>query len=456
MIRFIFSMPAVMLATASASAAPALVREQAVDILGKAVGFRTVEGQAQVPVFAAYLAGILKKAGFADSDIQIDKLGETATLTARYRGTGKKKPILISAHMDVVEAIAKDWTRDPFTLVNENGYYFGRGVEDNKFDLSMIVATMVRLKAEGFKPSRDIILAFSGDEETSQTTTQVLAKKFPNVELVLNGDSGGGSLGDDDKPIAYYLQAAEKTYADFDIRFTNPGGHSSLPRKDNAIYAMAKAIDRIAAYDFPVQTSELTRAYFKETAVKTPGALGAAMKRFAENPQDADAAAVISAEPEFVGQVRTTCVATMAKAGHAENALPQSASINVNCRIFPGVAVDKIQSALQSVINDPAAKITMSSGGVVSDASPLRADVMKALRKTLDKDHPGLAIVPQMSAGATDSMFFRNIGIPSYGVSGLYMKPSDTFAHGLNERVPVAAVDGALDHWHSLLTEIAK
>jgi carboxypeptidase PM20D1 len=438
------------------SAAPPATKAMAIDILGKSVAYRTVEGQGQVPAYAAYLSGVLTRAGYDAKDIQIDRHGETATLIARYPGTGKGRPILISAHMDVVEAIAKDWTRDPFTMIEENGNYYGRGVLDNKFDLSMIVATMARLKSEGFKPKRDIILAFSGDEETSQTTTQFLVKKFPNAEMILNGDAGGGNLGDDNKPVAYYVQAAEKTYADFEIRFTNPGGHSSLPRKDNAIYALAKAVDKISAFEFPVQISDITRAYFKETAVRTPGSLGEAMKRFAINPEDAAAASILGAQPEYVGQVRTTCVATMLKGGHAENALPQSAAVNINCRIFPGVAVESVRAKLQEVIVDPAATIALVSGGVVSDASPLRPDVMKALRKSVDKRNAGLTIVPEMSAGATDSLFFRNAGMPSYGVAGLFMKPNEIYAHGLNERVPTAAVDGALDHWHSILTDLAK
>jgi carboxypeptidase PM20D1 len=445
-----------LLTSAAATAAPAETQKQAVEILGKSIAFRTVEGQGQVPAYATYLADVLTKAGYAPGDIQIDRMGETATFVARYRGTSSKKPILISAHMDVVEADAKDWTRDPFTMITDGDYHFGRGVEDNKFDLSMIIATMVRLKSEGFKPKRDIILAFSGDEETSQTTTQALAKKFAGAELVLNGDAGGGSLGDDNKPVAYYIQAAEKTYADFEISFTNPGGHSSRPTKENAIYSLARAIDKVAAYEFPVQKSSLTQAYFNETAARASADLSNAMKRFAANPDDKAAVAILSAQPEYVGQLRTTCVATMLKGGHAENALPQRASANVNCRIFPGVPVADVQAKLLDVIGDPSATIKLVSGGVVSDASPLRPDVMSALRKAVNKRNTGLSIVPSMSAGATDSLFFRNAGIPSYGVSGLYMKPSDVYAHGLNERVPVAAVDGALDHWHTLLTTLTR
>lgn len=441
---------------AEAASVDAKLTAQATEILGKSVGFKTVEGEGQMPAYAAYLAGQLKAAGFADADITIERIGETATLVARYRGNGSKRPMLLSGHMDVVAAKREDWARDPFTMAADSGYLFGRGVADNKFDVSMMVATLMRLKQEGFKPSRDIILVLSGDEETEMATTQVLARKFPNAEFMLNSDAGGGLLGEDGKPIVYGVQAAEKTYADFEISFTNPGGHSSMPRKDNAIYDLAQAIGRIAAYQFPTQATELTRTYFRTTAKQTPGDLGKAMQRFADNPNDAEAVAAIAAEPEFVGKLRTTCVATMLKGGHALNALPQSATVSVNCRIFPGVAIEDVRATLAKVAADPDAKVAVLDKPVVSDASPLREDVMAAVRKAIDRRYPGLAIVPEMSAGATDSMHFRNAGIPCYGVSGLFMKASDEFAHGLNERVPTAAIPGALDHWHTLLTELGK
>jgi carboxypeptidase PM20D1 len=445
---------------ASMAAMPHLTNDKitakAVEILGKSVAFQTVVGKGQVPAYAAYLAGVLKAGGFAASDIEIRPMGETAVLIARYKGDGSKKPMLVLAHMDVVAADPKDWTRDPFKMVSENGYLFGRGVYDNKFNLSMAVETLVRLKAEGFKPKRDIILVLSGDEETNQDTARALAKQFPTAEFALNGDSGGGTLADNGQPIAYNLQAAEKTYADYEITFTNPGGHSSRPGKTNAIYDLAKAIDHISAYQFPAQSSELTREFFKVVGGHTPGDLGQAMLHFAANPEDKDAIARISTEPEYVGQIHTTCVATMLRGGHALNALPQSATVSVNCRIFPGVTVESVKQTLLKEVNMPGAKITVLGNPVVSDASPLRKDVLAAVRKAVDRRYPGIPIVPQMSVGASDSMFFRNAGIPCYGVEGDFMKPSDDFSHGLNERMPIATIDGALDHWHVILTELSK
>jgi carboxypeptidase PM20D1 len=429
---------------------------RAMEILGRAVAFKTVEGQGQVPAFATYLKSILTDAGFLAGDVTITPFKETATFVARWRGSGKKRPMLINAHMDVVAADPKDWARDPFSIVRKNGYLFGRGVLDNKFDLSMIMATIVNLKKSGFKPNRDIILVFSGDEETTQDSTQTLTRLFPDAEFLLNGDAGGGAIGEDGRNIAYAIQAAEKTYADFEISVTDPGGHSSRPTGSNAIYTLAQAIDHIASYEFPVQSSELTRAFFRESAKHTPGDLGAAMKAFSESPQDAPAIARLNREPKYIGQIRTTCVATMIKGGHATNALPQSANANINCRIFPGVTIEDVKATLQKVIANDKATLTLASPAFVSDASPLRADIMAALRKAVDSRAKNLAIVPEMEAGATDSLFFRNLGIPSYGVSGSFIKASDYFAHGLNERVPEASVAGALDHWRILITELAK
>lgn len=438
----------------------AKTHDKAVELLGKGVGFRTVMGQGQVPAYAQYLADQLKAGGFAAEDVQVQRHGDTAALVARYRGTGGKRPMLLSAHMDVVEAKPADWTRDPFKLITEGGYFYGRGVYDNKFDVSVIVATLLRLKAEGFKPSRDIILALSGDEETAMVTTRALSKQFPDAELLLNGDAGGGTLAANDKPVAYNLQAAEKTYATVTIEVTNPGGHSSRPHADNAIYDLATALDKLAAYQFPAQADELTRAFFRATGKQTAGALGQAMLRFAEDPKDAEAIKVIGADPEYVGMIRTTCVATMLSGGHAENALPQRATATVNCRIFPGVAVEDVRRQIADVVIDPAAKhpakVEIIGEPTQSPASPLREDVMQAVRKAVDRRQPGLPIVPQMSPGATDSLHFRAEGIPSYGVSGLYMRPTDDFAHGLNERVPVSALDPDLDHWHVILTELGR
>ncbi|MEQ8300975.1 MAG: M20/M25/M40 family metallo-hydrolase [Hyphomonas sp.] len=428
--------------------------DKAVEILGRSVAFDTVEGRGQVPAYAAYLARELIAGGFAEDDVATEPFGETATLMAYYAGRSGATPIVLNAHMDVVEADPADWVRDPFRMETDGTYFYGRGVLDNKYGLTMLVTTLMRLKREGFVPEHDIILVLTGDEETAQVTAAEIAPRFQSARMVLNADAGGGTLGEDGKPLYYSLQAGEKTYADFEVVFTNPGGHSSRPAGSNAIVDMSAALTRVAAYAFPPQTSELTQAYFRETAKQTPGALGEAMARFAENPDDAEAVTLLSAEPEYIGQVRTTCVATQIEGGHAQNALPQHVAANINCRIFPGVAPRTVQAKLQELVGD-AGQVNFPLEFPQSETSPLDAELMAAVRKALDTQAPGLPIIPSMSAGTTDSLLFRGQGIPSYGVSGLFMKPSDDYAHGLNERVPVDAIPGSLEYWHVLLTELA-
>ncbi|HEY8617657.1 M20/M25/M40 family metallo-hydrolase [Phenylobacterium sp.] len=456
------ALAAVILSLAAPAAAkpdPKLHAE-ALEILTKGVAYRTVIGhQDQTVAYATYLKDVLVKAGFNAADIRVTPSDGTAYLTARYPGRDRtQKPIVVLGHMDVVEAKREDWTRDPFVPVVENGYVYGRGAVDNKFDVSMAVATLAKLKREGWVPGRDIVLALSGDEETSMATTQKLAAELKGAELALNADGGGGLLDEAGKPVVYGLQAGEKTYADFTLTVTDPGGHSSRPGKTNAINTLATALGKIGAYQFPVMRSELTDAYFRASAPRTEGPVGEAMKRYVANPNDQAAVAVLAADPEYVGQLRTTCVSTMVSGGHAPNALPQRATANINCRIFPGTPSEQVRQELARVMGDPSVKIerVLGDGAIDSPASPLRPDVMAAVKAAVNARYPGLAIVPSMSAGATDSMHFRAQGVPSYGVAGLFMKSSDDFSHGLNERAPVAAIDGSLAHWESLLKTLAK
>ncbi len=430
---------------------------ETMDMLRHAIATQTEEGKDQVPVFAQYLAAKFESAGFAKADIEIIPVGRTAALVAHYRGSGKGKPILISAHMDVVTANPKDWTRDPFTLVEESGYLYGRGISDMKTNTVALVATMMRFKREGFVPGHEMILVFSGDEETDMASTRVLAERYHDAEFLLNADAGGGTYNADLKPVAFEVQAAEKTYADLVLTVTSPGGHSSAPTPDNAIYRLAKALDHVGAFAFPVQHNDITLASLKTIGTHSSGPLAQAMLTFSANPDDAKAAADISADPDYVGQLRTTCVATMLDGGHALNALPQRATANINCRIFPGVSVDAVQAALAKAIDDPTVKITVQQPPPVqSPPTPLRTDVMTAVTATVHERYPGLDVVPGMSSGATDSMYFRNAGVPSFGVDPTFSKPGDSFAHGLNEKLLASEVPAALDFWHSLLTKLAK
>lgn len=432
---------------------------ETMDMLRHAVAAQTVEGKDQVPAFAQYLAGKLESAGFAKSDIEIIPVARTAALVVHYRGSDRKlKPILISGHMDVVAANPADWQRDPFKLIEENGYLYGRGVADMKTNVITLVETFMRFKREGFVPKHEMILVFSGDEETEMASTRELAKRYHDAQFLLNADAGGGTFDASLKPVDFEIQAAEKSYADFTLTVTSPGGHSSEPNpKQNAIYRLAKALDKVAAYQFPVQHSQITLASLKATGEHTSGPLADAMRQFAAHPDDAEAAQVISADPAYVGQIRTTCVATMLDGGHALNALPQRAQANINCRIFPGVGIAAVEATLGKVIDDASVAISIKPPPPVeSPASPLRDDVLKAVTATIHERFPGVEVVPDMSSGATDSMHFRNLGVDCYGVSPNFAKPNDTFAHGLNEKLLATEVPAALDYWHSLFTRLTQ
>jgi carboxypeptidase PM20D1 len=425
-------------------------------ILAHAVSVQTVAGRGQVPALADWLSHTLEQGGFAGEDLEVLRHGETAALLARYRGSDATlAPLVLSVHLDVVEARREDWQRDPFMLSESDGYLFGRGVYDNKFETSMLVTTLLRLKREGFVPLRDIVLAASGDEETSMETTRLLASRLRGAWMVINGDGDANPIDDSGKPLGAKLQAAEKTYATFELRATNAGGHSSRPRLDNAIYDLANALQRLQQHQFPLQLNPITRAYLRGIAPQASAQQRDAMLRLAEDPQDSAAAAVLDQDPEYLGILRTTCVATMLSAGHAENALAQLASATVNCRIMPGTGVDEVADTLRAVIADPGIEVLPPADVTESPFSPLREEVLAALARAIGLRHPGLDILPYMSAGGTDNMHFRAAGIDSYCVSSLFMRPQDDYAHGLDERVPADAIAPALEFWHVLLRELA-
>jgi len=425
--------------------------------LMKSVAIPTVAGRGRVPELAEYYAGILEQAGFAAEDIVITPMGETATFAATLRGREPSQPpILLIGHMDVVEADPADWVRNPFIPAEEDGYVFGRGVSDNKFDVAMIITTLAQLKREGYRPRQDVIVLLSGDEETTMQTTQALAEQYRGAEMVINGDGGGGYLADDGTAQYYSFQAAEKTYVDFELEFTNPGGHSSEPSKVNAITQLANALARIGAYDFPPQFSDLTRASLAGMASQVEPELGAAMRRVAEDPDDAEALAIIRNNPAYVGQIGTTCVATTVTAGHATNALPQRATANINCRVFPGVSTDEVKAELSRVVADPAGRFTLADPTSESPASELRKDITDAAKEAVYANYPNLPIIPTMSAYGSDCTHFRAAGMPCYGTSGLYSNPADDFTHGLNERIPVSAIRKALVHWTMLIQTLTR
>lgn len=428
------------------------------EIYGQLISYKTSAGLGQVPAMAAYLAAQFRAAGFPEADVHVLPVGETASLVVRYRGDGSGgKPILLMAHMDVVTAKPEDWQRDPFTLVEENGYFYGRGTYDVKDGVATLTSTFLRLKQEGFVPTRDLVILFSGDEETDMTTVQDVVRNHRDLidaEFALNSDGGGGLLDEDGRALVYSVQSAEKTYASFDLTVHNSGGHSSLPRADNAIYELADALKRVQAYRFPVMWNDTTLASFAASGKVTPGRVGEAMRAFARNPKGSAAAELLAGSPTEVGKTRTTCVATVLRGGHAENALPQSATATVNCRIFPGVAVETVRQTLQEVVGK-GVEVTPLGAPTASDASPLRPDVMAAVAKAVHARHPDVPLVPTQESGATDGLYLRAAGIPTYGVSGMFIKDSDAYAHGLDERVPVQGFYDGLDHWYVLVEELA-
>ena len=447
-----------LLATAAIAApATAQTSDAALDILARSIGFKTEKGAGQVPAYAAYLKDLLVGAGFADSDIVIEPMGETATLTARWPGSDPAlKPIVLLGHMDVVAADPADWERDPYTAVVENGFVFGRGSVDNKGDIAILTATLIKLKQSGWTPRHTLIFALTGDEETDMATTVRLAEQLSDIEMVLNSDAGLAALNDEGQPIVYELQASEKTYADFSVKVTDPGGHSSRPGAVNAIYRLNAALARLDGSPFPVSLDSITSAFLSASAHAVPAPLGQAMRDLVADPTDPAAAAVITADPQYVGQIRTTCVATQISGGHAPNALPQQATATINCRILPGVPIAQIETELNTIFADPGVVVTFEdSGAIAAPASPLRDDVLAAVTRAVHARAPGLRIVPAMSAGATDTSHFRARGIPSYGVGTIFMSPVDDFAHGLNERLPVATIAPGMLQWESLIRSMA-
>lgn len=454
--KMILALTAALLAT-PALAAPGDAAE-AKQLLMDSVGIASVKGRGETAKLARFYRDWLVRAGFAAGDIEIAEMADTATFHMVWRAPkASARPLALTGHLDVVEADPKDWTRDPFKAVEEDGFIFGRGVQDNKFDIAAMLATLAQLKAKGFVPKRDIHLFLSGDEETDGITSAAQAKQAQalGIELMLNSDGGGGELDLARKPYFYKLQAAEKSYADFTLTLTDPGGHSSAPGASNAIARAGLVAARIAGHQWPAQSNEITRAALDEAGHQRGDELGNAMQRFAADAQDAEAIAMLRANPATVGQIATTCVPTMIAGGHAPNALPQKVAITVNCRIFPGTGIAEVQAELARIAEDPGIGFSTGVDWPVTPPSPLRADVTAAVQAAVAARAPGLKATPGMDAGATDSVFWRALGIPSYGVSGLFMRSEDAFPHGLNERIPSNAIAPALQHWTIILRRLA-
>ena len=390
-------------------------------------------------------------------------------LVVRLHGSGKHKPMLLIGHLDVVEARRSDWTTDPFQFVEKDGYYYGCGTQDMKDGDAIMVTTLIRFKKEGVVPDRDIILALTADEEGGKSNgVDWLLKNHRDLidaEFTLNHD-GGGILAEHGKPVVMETDAAEKLYADYQLTVTNPGGHSSLPLPDNAIYHLADGLARLEHFHFPVELNSVTRAYYEQTSKVETGQRTADMQAILKNLPDLAAAARLSRDPIDNGTLHTTCVATRVNAGHANNALPQMAQAIVNCRILPGHSSEEIRQTLIRVLDDP--KITVryvdDAGSIFDQAPdkqalpppPLRSDVIQALQKVTQQMWPGIPVIPDMSTGASDDVHTDAAGIPSYDISGEAIDRDDIRAHGKDERIRVVSFYRAVDFYYRFLRELTS
>ncbi len=390
--------------------------------------------QASEAMAARFLA-----AGFAAEDVVVTEVapGE-GNVVARLRGSGSARgPILLLAHIDVVEADPADWTLPPFEFIEQDGNFYGRGVADDKDEAAIYVANLIRMKAEGFTPDRDIIVALTADEEGGAHNGVVWLlenrRELVQADYVLN-EGGGGTLKDG-RHISNNVQASEKKYLNFQVQATNPGGHSSVPRPDNAIYELSKALLGVGAYHHPVMLNEVTTAYFTRTADIVGGEMGAMMRRVVANPRDEQAVAFVATDPAYNSRMRTSCVATLLDGGHAPNALPQRATANVNCRILPDEDPTVVLQRLRAAVGDAEVAVEMQGQATESPPSPLTPEVLGPIERITNEMWPGVPVIPTMSTGATDGLYFRNAGIPVYGVSGLFYENPNS--HGMNENIPV-------------------
>jgi len=433
------------------------------DIYKQLIEINTTDSVGSTTVAAEAMAQRLRDAGYPASDVQV--MGPNprkGNLVARLRGTGARKPMLLICHLDVVEARREDWSMDPFRFVEKDGYFYGRGSGDIKDGDAILMATMIRLKQENFRPDRDIILALTADEEGGKFNgVDWLIKNHRDLidaEFILNPDAGDFEL-DKGKKLLVGIQAAEKLYQDYDIKVTNPGGHSSLPGKENAIYELAEALTRLEHYQFPFELSEVTREYFKREADIVGGATGADMKAILQTPPDQAAIARLSESPFYNARMRTTCVATKLEGGHANNALPGMARANINCRILPGHTPNEVQSTLEKVIAD--SKISISQvaapgAGLRSNPlSTLQPEVMHAIEKVVNEMWPGVPVVPVLDAGASDGAISRAAGYTTYGIPGVFMDVDDDRSHGRDERIRVASFYSGVDFYYRLVKTLS-
>src|SRR5438093_12526294 len=435
--------------------------QRAHDIFEQLININTTASSGSTTIAANAMAKRLTVAGVRAADVQVMGVdgSKNYNLVARFRGTGREKAILLLAHLDVVEAKREDWSLDPFTFVERDGYFYGRGTQDIKDGGAILVATFVRLKQEGYRPNRDLILALTTGEEGGSDYNGVewlLAhhRELIDAAYVLNMDAGDPGIINGKRAFRS-VQAAEKVYVTFKLEVHNPGGHSSLPTKDNAIYRLAAALGRLSAYAFPAQLNEITRASFAKWAHLQQGQIATDMAAVSRPTPDTAAIRRLSdASPLYNAQFRTTCVATQLAGGHAENALPQSASATVNCRMLPGTAQDDVQRTLVRLVADTAVKVSVVQAAVPSPAAALQGEAMDAIER-VTKRLWNIPVIPVMETGATDGLYLRNAGIPVYGVSGVFVDINDIRATGRDERIGVQDYYDGAEYIYQLVKAVS-
>ena len=431
------------------------------DIYKELVEINTVTPTGDTFKAAEAMAARLRAAGFTGPDVQVfNSAPRKGNLVARLRGAGTRKPILLMAHLDVVEARREDWSFDPFKLLEKDGYFYARGSGDDKFMAAMFVANLIRFKQEGYRPDRDIIVLLETDEEILDANSVGVQWMLKNHRDLIDAEyalNEGGSVGvKNGKAIRNSLQTSEKVPVNYSFEVKNPGGHSSLPSKDNAIYHLAAGLSNLAKFDFPVTLNETTRAWLESAAPMEDPQMAADMNSVASGRPDPAAVARLSAIPSYNAQLRTTCVATMLEAGHAFNALPQRAQATVNCRVLPGEPVEEVQKTLVRVVDDNQVTVTPTWTHVYSKPSPLNPEIVRGIEKITAEFWPGIPVIPTMGTGATDGSFLRNAGIPTYGTSGLAGDINDVRAHGRDERVLIKAFDDGQEYLYRLVKVLSS
>lgn len=430
------------------------------DIFRELIEINTTDSTGDNTRAAAAMAARLLAAGLSAEDVQVlSPAPRKGNLVARLRGTGTRPPLLLLAHLDVVEARREDWSVDPFVFLEKDGYYWGRGTADDKAMAAIFVANLIRYRREGFRPERDLIVALTADEEGGEHNGVAwLLKAHPSLIQAEYGlNEGGRGLMREGRYLANQVQAAEKVYVSFRLEVTSPGGHSSLPVRDNAIYRLAEGLTRLAGFDFPVELSEITRSYFDRMSKVETGPVAADMKAVAAaHAPDAEAVGRLSRSAFYNSMMRTTCVATRLEAGHADNALPQTARALVNCRVLPGVPAEAVRDTLIRVLDDPRISLSQVGNFKPSPPSPLRADVLRTIEHVTGQLWPGVAVVPIMGTGATDSLYLRGAGTPMNGVSGIFGDIDDVRAHGRDERIGIRQFNEGREFLYRLVKDLSS